>query len=207
MKYVADAAKWEPEIVKLAAGNATQGGGDAILCIGSSSFRLWDSISEDMAPYSVVRRAYGGAKFCDLAIHAPRLVAGLRFRAAMIFVANDITGNDKDKSPEEVSRLARIVVDAVRKENAEATIFLIAITPCPSRFQHWPTISMANQSLEKICEPKSKTFFVATQSEYLNSEREPRPELFVKDMLHQNQAGYAIWSNLLKAALAKNLLK
>jgi len=204
-KYAAEATKWDKDVSKLSAGNATQGGPDTILCMGSSSFRLWDSISDDMAPYKVVRRAYGGAKFCDLAIHAPKLVEGLPFRAAMIFVANDITGKDKDKSPEEVARLAKIVVDSVRMQNAAAPVFLIAITPCPSRFDFWPTISMANQSLEKLCSPESKTFFIATQSKYLDKIGEPLAELFVKDMLHQNKDGYAIWSSLLKQALSENL--
>jgi hypothetical protein len=204
-KYAKDASKWDQDVDKLSAGNATQGDQEAILCMGSSSIRLWDSISDDMAPFKVVRRAYGGAKYCDLAIHAPKLVKGLRFRAAMIFVANDITGKDNDKSPEEVARLAKIVIDAVRKENATAPVFLIAITPSPSRFKVWPTISLANQSLEKLCSPESKTYFVATQAKYLNDTGEPRPELFVKDMLHQNKEGYAIWSSLLKEALVKDL--
>jgi len=182
-KYAAEATKWDKDVSKLSAGNATQGGPDTILCMGSSSFRLWDSISDDMAPYKVVRRAYG----------------------AMIFVANDITGKDKDKSPEEVARLAKIVVDSVRMQNAAAPVFLIAITPCPSRFDFWPTISMANQSLEKLCSPESKTFFIATQSKYLDKIGEPLAELFVKDMLHQNKDGYAIWSSLLKQALSENL--
>jgi hypothetical protein len=204
-KYTTDAAKWDQDVTKLSEGNASQGGPETILCMGSSSFRLWDSISDDMSPYKVVRRAYGGAKFCDLAIHAPKLVEGLQFRAAMIFVANDITGKGKDKSPEEVARLAKIVVDSIRKQNPEAPVFLIAITPCPSRFQSWPTISLANQSLEKLCSQEAKTYFVATQLKYLDAKGEPRPELFVKDMLHQNKDGYAIWSGLLKDALNENL--
>ena len=204
-KYAADATKWDKDVAKLAQNNATEGGDDAILCLGSSSFRLWDTISEDMAPHKIVRRAYGGAKYCDLAIHAPQLIDGLRFRAAMIFVGNDITGNVKDKTPEEVARLSKIVIDTVRKQRPDAPVFLIAVTPSPSRFQHWPKIVLANQALEKLAANNNKTFFIATQSKYLNGEGEPRPELFVKDMLHQNKDGYAIWAGILKDSLDKNL--
>ena len=204
-KYATDAAKWGKEVAKLAAANSTDGGEDFILCLGSSSFRLWDTISEDMAPYKIVRRAYGGAKYCDLAIHSPELVNGLRFRAAMIFIGNDITGNAKDKTPEEVARLAKIVMDTVRKQRPDAPIFLIAVTPSPSRFQHWPKITLANQSLEKLAAIEMNTVYVATQNKYLNLQGEPRPELFVKDMLHQNKDGYAIWSSVLKDSLEKNL--
>ena len=204
-KYAADASKWEQDVAKLASANATEGDNEAILCLGSSSFRLWDTISVDMAPYKIVRRAYGGAKYCDLAIHAPKLVDGLRFRATMIFIANDITGGDKDKSPEEVGRLAKIVLEAVRKQQPDVPVFLIAVTPTPSRFQHWPKIAMANKSLEELASNEANTFYVATQDKYLTSQGEPRPELFVKDMLHQNQDGYAIWSNIFKDSLGKNL--
>ena len=204
-KYATDAAKWDTDVAKLAATNSTDGGEDFILCLGSSSFRLWDTIAEDMAPYKIVRRAYGGAKYCDLAIHSPQLVNGLRFRAAMIFIGNDITGNAKDKTPEEVARLAKIVMDTVHKQRPKAPVFLIAITPSPSRFQHWPRIVLANRSLEKLAGSEANTFFVATQNKYLNLQSEPRPELFVKDMLHQNKDGYAIWSSLLKDSLEKNL--
>jgi hypothetical protein len=204
-KYAADAAKWDKDVAKLAQNNATDGGDDAILCLGSSSFRLWDSISEDMAPHKIVRRAYGGAKYCDLAIHAPQLIDGLRFRAAMIFVGNDITGNAKDKTPEEVARLSKIVIDTVRKHRPNAPVFLIAVTPSPSRFQHWPKIILANQALEKLASNDTKTFFVSTQSKYLNAQGEPRAELFVKDMLHQNKDGYAVWASILKDTLGKNL--
>ncbi len=204
-KYAADAAKWDQDVAKLASTNATDGGEDAILCLGSSSFRLWDTISEDMAPHKIVRRAYGGAKYCDLAIHTSQLIEGLRFRAAMIFVGNDITGNVKDKTPEEVARLSKIVIDTIRKQRSDAPVFLIAVTPSPSRFQHWPKIVLANQALEKLASNNEKTFFVATQRKYLNEQDEPRPELFVKDMLHQNKEGYAIWASILKDSLDKYL--
>ena len=204
-KYAADAAKWDKEIAKLAATNSTDGGEDFILCLGSSSFRLWDTISEDMAPYKIVRRAYGGAKYCDLAIHSPELVNGLRFRAAMIFIGNDITGNAKDKTPEEVARLSKIVMDTIRKQRPDAPVFLIAVTPSPSRFQHWPKIKLANQSLEKLAAIERNTVYVTTQNKYLNPQGEPRPELFVKDRLHQNKDGYAIWSSVFKDSLEKNL--
>jgi len=205
IQYQVDAAKWDPDVAKLAATNESDGGEDAILCLGSSSFRLWNSIVEDMSPHQMVRRAYGGAKYCDLAIHAPQLVAGLRYRAAMIFVGNDITGKEKDKTPEEVARLAKIVMDTVRKERPDTPVFLIAVTPSPSRFKHWPKIRVANESLQKLAASQPKTFFVATQSQYLTESGEPRPELFVKDMLHQNKDGYAIWARILKDSLARNL--
>jgi hypothetical protein len=47
--------------------------------------------------------------------------------------------------------------------------------------------------------------FLDTSSEYLTSDGQPRPELFVKDQLHQNEVGYKIWSKLIVGRLGEML--
>ena len=199
-QYASAAEKWNNDVRQLSKSNRADGGSDNVLCLGSSSFRLWDSIDTDMAPYPVVRRAYGGAKFCDLAIHIPELVQGLRFRSAMVFVANDITGSKTDKTPQEIQRLAELVIHKIQEENPSAPIFLVAITPTPSRFDHWPKIQAANLALQEIANRKKNVYFVPTQEHYL-SNGEPRGELFTTDRLHQNETGYQLWANILKKSL------
>jgi hypothetical protein len=204
-KYAQAAEKWKADAKKLSQDNATAGSPETILCLGSSSFRLWNTIDHDMHPYKILRRAYGGAKYCDLAIHAPALVQGLDFKAAMIFVGNDITGSELDKTPDEIVRLSGLVIDTIRGQKPDAKVFLIAVTPTPSRFKHWSRIQQANEALEKLAKGRPNTYFVRTQDHYLTDQNEPRPELFVKDMLHQNADGYRIWSRILKESLADQL--
>jgi hypothetical protein len=204
-KYAKAAERWKAEARKLSEGNAKEGSPDTILCLGSSSFRLWNTISEDLAPYRMLRRAYGGAKYCDLAIHAPQLVQGLEFKAALIFVGNDITGSELDKTPEEIVRLSQLVMESVRKQQPKAPVFLVAVTPTPSRFKHWGRIQEANAALEALAKRTDKTFFIRTEREYLTENNEPRPELFVKDMLHQNPMGYKLWASIIRKSLEENL--
>ena len=47
---------------------------DAILFIGSSSIRLWKTLIEDMKPYSVIQRGYGGAHFRDMVFFTDRIM-------------------------------------------------------------------------------------------------------------------------------------
>jgi len=205
--YAQAALKWKEDADLLSKTNASDGDSSAILCLGSSSFRLWDSIETDMAPYKIIRRAYGGAKYCDLAIHTPQLIRGLTFGKVMIFVGNDITGKEEDKTPEEIVRLSKLVMDSLRRESSSIPIYLIAVTPTPSRFQHWPKIREANRQLEVLAMNTEHTFFVTTETAYLNAQNEPRSELFREDNLHQNELGYAIWSSILKRFLAEPIIK
>lgn len=193
--------KWQEDVAKLAAGNATDGGAEHVLFLGSSSFRLWDSIDEDLAPVKVVKRAYGGARFRDLAIYTPELIAGLRFSKAVIFIANDITGKEnEDTDPETTSKLARLVIAQLRSEHPEVPVHLVAVTPTPVRYKHWPRIQVTNLMLRKIAETTPGVFYIPTAYAFLDRDGHPRAELFKEDRLHLNSIGYQIWAKILLGA-------
>lgn len=195
------AKEWEDDVAKISANNALEGSAEHVLFMGSSSFRLWDSIADDMAPVRVVRRAFGGAKYRDLAIYAPECVRGLKFGRAMVFVANDIRGKDDDNDPDTVARFARIVIAALRREQPDVKIYLVAVTPTESRWEYWPLIQQVNQRLQAIAESEPGVLFVPTAHAYLNTDGKPRAELFREDRLHLNADGYRIWAEILKDAL------
>jgi hypothetical protein len=202
-KYTKEATdKWEKDIVKFEQlDKSEKDPANAILFIGSSSIRMWSTLKEDVAPYPVIQRGFGGSKFSDLAVYADRIVCPHQFRALVIYVGNDITGDKADKSPEEVVRLFCTIVKTVRKKNADQPIFLIEITPTKSRWAVWPTIKQANLLLKGTCSKLRNTYFIETASAYLNKDGEPRNELFIKDMLHQNHDGYIIWGDLIRKKL------
>lgn len=193
--------KWQEDVAKLAVGNATDGGAEHVLFLGSSSFRLWDTIHEDLAPVKIVKRAYGGARFRDLAIYTPELIAGLRFSKAVIFIANDITGKEnEDTDPETTSKLARLVIAQLRIEHPEVPIHLVAVTPTPVRYKHWPRIQVTNLMLRKIAETTPGVFYIPTAYAFLDRDGHPRAELFKEDRLHLNSIGYQIWARILLGA-------
>lgn len=196
------ASEWKEDVATISANNPTEGSSEHILFLGSSSFRLWDTIESDMAPHRVVRRAFGGAKYRDLAIYAPECVRGLRFGQAMIFIANDIRGRDDDNDPDTVQQFANLAIDAVRAEQPHAKIFLVAVTPSSSRFEHWPKIQQINRMLQRIAKERSNTEYIPTARDFLDADGFPRDELFRDDRLHLNAAGYRLWAERLKSALA-----
>ena len=202
-KYTAEATKnWEKDIVKFEQLDKSEKDPDnAIFFAGSSSIRLWSTLKEDVSPYPVIQRGFGGSKFSDLAVYAKRIVYPHQFKALVIFEANDITGSKTDKSPEDVVKLFRQIVRTVRKKYAEQPIFLFEITPTKSRWAVWPTVKTTNKMLKESCSKLHNTYFIETAAAYLNKEGEPRKELFIKDMLHQNHEGYVIWGDLVRKKL------
>ena len=67
----------------------------------------------------------------------------------------------------------------------------------------WPrSIERANALIAAECAKDPKRLrFVDVWAPMLDAKGEPRPELFVADMLHMKPDGYKIWTPLVAAAL------
>ncbi|WP_197454156.1 GDSL-type esterase/lipase family protein [Stieleria varia] len=198
--------RWEDDIQALEALDAElEPNPDAVLVIGSSSVRRWSTIQRDLAPYRPIRRGYGGAKFTDMAVFAERLISPHQFRAMLMFVGNGITGADDDHTPEQIDSLARSIVAVAHRHQPDAAVFLIEITPCEKRFAAWSKIRDVNAVLREIALTTPNTYFIPTAGLYLDSQGNPRAELFVEDKLHLNDAGYRQWGRLIRSRLDETL--
>lgn len=198
--------RWEAEIQQLEELDArTTDPEHAVLFIGSSSVRMWETIAEDMAPWPTIRRGYGGAKLSDLAVFVERLVNPHQFDALAVFVANDISGSATDKSPAEVLALYQYVVATVRKSNPTQPIYFIGITPSSSRFKVWKQIKQANQLIADYCQTDPNLHYIDTADRYLSADGTPNDALFRDDKLHLNRDGYKLWAEIIKAEFAQSL--
>lgn len=205
-KYAGTQDKWEKEVSNLLEKDKTETySDDAILFIGSSSIRLWDDIAKDMAPYEPIRRGYGGAKFSDLIHFTERIVYPHNFQALCIFVANDITGGNDDRTPKEVLTLQKQVIKTVRKKYPAVPIFQIAITPVNSRWSVWNETQQANALMKANAEKTPNLYFIETADGYLGEDGKPISALFRDDQLHMKPDGYHIWARIIKAELDKVL--
>lgn len=194
--------RWEADVAALEARDATEPDPPgAILLLGSSSIRLWDTSAEDLAPWAVVRRGYGGARYRDLAHFVARLVAAHECRAIVVFVANDITPQEP-ATIAEVMQDVRVVHDRIRQRHPEVPLLFVAVTPTPSRWAAWPEISRLNDALAEFATAAPATSFVATADRFLDEGSGlPIASFFREDRLHLSREGYRAWGELIGAAL------
>lgn len=196
---------WESEIQALEKEDlSATADPQTILFLGSSSIRLWDSIGDDLPGRKVLRRAYGGARFSDLALFIDRLIARHQPRAVVLFVANDISGDPaRDLPAQQVIALADYSLQRIRHKWPAIPVYLLAITPTPSRFAVWDQIQLVNQGLNKLLAADPQGHFIDTASHFLDSQGKPRAELFDDDGLHLSAQGYRIWATLLEQAFQR----
>lgn len=208
-EYADRFARWEESIAALEELDATQPDPEgAVLLIGSSSIRLWDTAAEDLAPYPVIRRGYGGARFYDLAHFAQRLITPHRYRAAVVFVGNDITGRPEDVAPEVTGRLFGYVADLLTSHEPGARVICCDVRPAPSRFHLWDRIQGSNTALRAECDRRPNVFYLDTAADFLTADgTSAREDYYGPDRLHLSPLGTQVWSKLIKAELDRVLSK
>lgn len=202
-------AKWEPEIAKLETRDAKEVAiKNGILFCGSSSFRRWDTIKQDMTPWPSMNRGYGGATLTDLNYYSDRLIGPhlghenqRRCRAVVIFVANDISGNDRDPNADEVTQRFVRLLNFIRSKDATIPVFWLEVTPTEKRWQVWPNIESATSGIRQVLANDANAHFIGTAGAYLGPDGKPIASLFVADKLHLNATGYNVWAKLIKAKL------
>ncbi len=196
--------KWEKAIVEIEQRDQSEvDPDDAVLFIGSSSIRRWESIKDDIKPYKPIQRGYGGAKFSDLAIYAERIIQPHQYKALVVFVGNDVSGRDSDHTPDQVEKLVRYVIDVSQAHQPKAPILIIEVTPTSKRFKAWPKIRELNARLREVTLTSNDTYFLPTAEYYLDAKGKPKDHLFVSDLLHLNSDGYKLWSKLIRKRLGE----
>lgn len=197
--------RWGDQIKAFDALNKADLPKDPILFYGSSSIRLWKNIQTDLAPLSVARRGYGGASLHDASYYAKRVLRPIDYRALVLFIGNDIWGNEFDKSPAEMRKLMEYIVGVSRKHRPNAEIFLIEITHVPARAHLMAEWDAANEMLEELAKANDDVHFIPTKDLYVRPDGTIRAELFQEDNIHQNDQGYELWKVRIKRELMRVL--
>lgn len=188
--------RWETEIAAIEERDAkappAKGG---VVFVGSSSIRLWD-LDKSFPELKAVNHGFGGSTIADSVHFVDRLVLKLEPRTIVFYAGdNDINAG---LSPEQVHADFLAFIKAVHAKLPEAKIVYLPIKPSPKRFALLDKQEEANRRIEeKIDKDPQRLVYVDTVSPMLDDDGKPRRELFVKDELHLNEAGYALWTKLL----------
>ena len=194
--------KWENDIAVFDSLNAVENAdAGTLLVTGSSSIRMWDSIHCDLAPYQVMKRGYGGSKLSDYNYYIDRIIKPQKFRAIVVFIANDIAGGEEDRTPREMFKLFKALVKKIRTRNSGTPICWIETTPTPSRWHVNNQAREANELIKNYCEQNDDLHFIATFDHYVTPENLPDSTFFRVDMLHMNRDGYLQWAEIIKSSL------
>lgn len=166
-----------------------------VLFLGSSSIRMWD-LAKAFPGAKVLNRGFGGSQIADSVAYVDRIVFPCRPRLVVFYAGdNDIAAG---KSAERVAADFQELTGRIFAKLPETKITFLAVKPSPSRWKFIETQRRANQLIADFIRTDDRLAYIDVVTPMLNDKGEPRGELFLKDNLHMNAAGYAIWNDLVR---------
>ena len=198
-----DPTRWESEIRKFEEQDRLQAPPhDAVLFVGSSSIRLWDT-SQSFPDWRTINRGFGGSQIHEVTHFVDRIVLPYRPRLIVFYAGdNDIAAGAE---PETVWKRFRAFVEKVRAADLQSPIIFIGIKPSVARWKLIDKIRAANQKIREWTKGESEqgVHFLDVEKPMLDEQGFPRGDLLREDGLHLNQRGYAIWNDLLRQKVAE----
>jgi lysophospholipase L1-like esterase len=198
--------KWADDMAKFGALDAEQPAPrGAAVFVGSSSIRRWDTLRSDMAPVPVVQRGFGGSKLFDACYWCEQLLAPHASPSCVVVFSgtNDISG-DAPKSAAQVCELFELLVARIHAIHPGLPICYVAITPTPKRARHRAIVDASNERIRAACRRSPLLEFVDPRPALLLPDGAPDPARFVRDRLHLNAQGYAVWTDYLRPVVERH---
>jgi len=164
---------------------------DAVLFVGSSTIRLWQTLAEDFRGIEVIKRGFGGFKIADSTLLADRLVIPYKPTVVVLYAGeNDLAAG---KTPRQVVAAFKGFVRHVHRQLLTTKIAFISIKPSPKRASLLPRMKEANEEIKAYVCNDSRLIYIDVFTPMVDSDDNPRSELFAPDRLHMNKEGYNLW--------------
>ena len=189
------AGKWDKEFAAMEARDKeSPPPKHGIVFVGSSSIRMWD-LKKSFPRLPAINRGFGGSQLADSVEHFDRLVLAHQPKAIVLYAGdNDLAGK---KTPQDVTADFTAFQKKLRAALPECKLIFISVKPSVARAKLLDKQREANVLLRKQCETDKLSTFLDMEQSMQGADGHVRADLFLKDGLHMNEAGYKIWSDLL----------
>ena len=172
---------------------------DLTLFTGSSSIRMWKSLTTDFPDRKVLNRGFGGSHISDVLHYFDVVVARHKPKTIVLYCGeNDLwTG----KPPKQVFADFLEFVRRVHALDSKTKIHYLAAKPSPKRMSKWEIYQTCNRLIADYSAKDKRLNFVDVSEVMLGKDGQPLPHIWLKDELHMNGEGYARWTKLLSPLL------
>lgn len=175
----------------------------AILFAGSSSFRLWKTLQEDFPGYTIINRGFGGSSLPDVIRYTEEILFPYKAKQVVIYCGENDFAVDPKLSSDSVVERFKILFKAIRNKNVRTHIAYVSMKPSPSRWKMRDQMIAANEGIRQYLRSQRRTNYIDIWTPMLAENGEPIKDLFLKDSLHMNAKGYAIWKKAIEPVLLK----
>ena len=190
-----DPLRFKEEINLMLSGEEGMGSDtDLIVFTGSSSIRMWESLSDDFSEATLLNRGFGGSQMSDLLYYKKELI--LQYRPARIFIYEGDNDIWEGKSTDEILSDAAKLLKSIKESLPTSKVYFISAKPSIARWGMADKYRQFNRRLEQWTEEQGVSF-IDIWTPMCDADGDVLQDLFIEDDLHMNEKGYAIWKDVI----------
>jgi lysophospholipase L1-like esterase len=171
----------------------------AILFVGSSSIRMWETLAEDFPGLQVINRGFGGSELSDAVHFADRIILPYKPKKVIVYAGDNDLANGK--TPEQILADYKQLVQLIHRNLPGTWIGYISIKPSLARWNLVEKIRKTNSLIREYASRDRPLSYIDVFTPMLDKQGTPRKELFAPDGLHLNREGYRLWKQRVRPAL------
>lgn len=176
---------------------------NAILLVGSSSFRKWQDVQSYFPGFTIINRGFGGSVLPDVIRYANDIIIPYHPKQVLIYCGDNDLASSDTITPAIVSERFKQLFNIIRAKLPVATITYVSIKPSPSRQQLMSKMIETNKMIQQFLETQENTSYIDVFHPMLQTDGKPIPSIFLADSLHMNAEGYAIWKKAMEPKLKR----
>jgi len=167
---------------------------------GSSSIRLWETLTEDFKDIDAVNLGFGGSTLEACVWYFDRIIGPYKPSRIIIYAGDNDIGDGK--KPEEVFSFFKQLVAHIEKHYGDIACYFISIKPSIIRWELIDKIKYTNKLIEThIIKSNKNWHYINIFNIMIDESGYPIKQYFELDGLHLNTQGYQLWKQIVAAAL------
>ena len=186
-----------------AASKATSPEHGGIVFTGSSLFRFWTRLTEQMAPLPVLNSAIAGTVTQDMLARIGQLVLPYQPRIVVYYCgSNDVSvGEDPGPIIERTKRFIQIL----HEKSPNTFFYYTSIQKAPEKHARWDVVEAVNREMERYSRQAINVGYIDLNPVLFDSRNNLRENLFLPDGLHfrPDSTAYLEFSQIVKPILTK----
>jgi len=166
-----------------------------VVFYGSSSIRLWTSLSADLGSDFVLNLGFGGSTLEACVYFFERILMSARPCSLVVYAGDNDLGDGRSSA--DVVESYRKFAGKMRTCLPDIEYGFVSIKPSPARIGILDRILETNSAIGREILDQPKAYFIDVASSMVDQDAKPRQNLYQEDGLHLNADGYKLWTEIM----------
>jgi lysophospholipase L1-like esterase len=174
-----------------------------IVFTGSSIFRYWTHLTDQMAPLPVLNRAIAGTVTQDMLDRIGQLVLPYQPRIVVYYCGSNDVGYGEEAGP--IIERTKRFISILHEKSPNTFFYYTSIHKAPDKRARWNVVEAVNREMERYSHQAANVGYIDLNPVLFDSRNNIRENLFLPDGLHfrPDSTAYLEFSQIVKPILTK----